>query len=360
MYYKCCHFLIDGLELRYNAIAICNHVSHQGGGDIVVQYYDEKQYKNFKFNQKEYLDLKQKIISNNQISGNEYYKCKGCSLLNEFIIPNTKNTKISNIVLHHWTKCNSHCIYCYTNKDKIYFNKRKNYKALPILKKLKNSGILSKGGFINYAGGEISCLDEFEKISSFMDKMDYFQIYNSSGIKYEKTIAQHLKYRNGILIVSVDAGTKETHQKIKQCTSYDKVWENLNKYSNICTYKPLLLAKYIILKNINDNKEEICLFIDKCKKSGILYTLFDIDLYYFRENRENIPQYIIDLFFFAYTYAKKNDINMYLYTNSEIMLTQGKYANEFWIDKLYEQNINNHCIKKLRQINIQNSLQLML
>lgn len=52
MRYKCCNLLTGGIEFRYNGIALCKRVDHVGGGDIVVQTYDDKKNKDFKFDVK--------------------------------------------------------------------------------------------------------------------------------------------------------------------------------------------------------------------------------------------------------------------------------------------------------------------
>jgi len=326
MLYKTCAFLSEGIEFRYNAIALCNRVGHKGGGDIVVEYYDDKDYKIFNFDINKYIEKRNEVILRNQTS-ELYPNCEGCIELNRQIYKDKNNLKLSNIVLHYWTKCNSHCIYCYTNQDKKYFNKRKNYKFLPILKQLIKDDLLARNGIVNWAGGEISCLDEFEKILAIFDEYNYFSIFNSSGIKFEKSIAKHLENNKGMLILSIDSGKKETHKKIKQVNSYEKVWKNIKKYEMYCKKKSNLLLKYIILPEINDSEEEITLFLEKIKETNCKYAIFDIDIYYLNQNRDNIPEYIVKLFHFALNKTKELDLNFILYNNAAIVFNQGKWQN---------------------------------
>lgn len=326
MIYKTCSFLAEGIEFRYNAIALCNRVGHKGGGDIVVEYYNDKDYKNFHFDLKQYLEKRNKIILQNQTK-NIYPNCEGCIELNRKIYKDINSFKLSNIVLHYWTKCNSHCCYCYTNTDKKYFNKRKSYKFLPILKQLIKQDLLAKNGLVNWAGGEISCLNEFEKVLAIFDKYNYFSIFNSSGIKFEKSIAKHLKSNQGILIVSIDCGKKETHKKIKQVNSFNKVWKNIKKYESYCTNKQNLFLKYIILPKINDSEEEITLFLEKVKETNCPNAIFDIDIYYLNQNRENIPEYIVKLFYFALNKSKELNLKFILYNNATIIFNQGKWKD---------------------------------
>ncbi len=338
MRYKCCNLLTGGIEFRYNGVALCQRVDHVGGGDIVVQTYDDKKDKKLNFDVKKYLEKKKEVIEQNK-TGNLYHKCVGCVELYERDWPEVENQKIFQMILHHWTKCNSHCIYCYTNNDKEYFNNRKSYKFLPILKQLDKNNLLEYGGICSFAGGEISCLPEFEGILKILDKYDCVPIFNSSCVEYEKSVEKHLKKGNGMLIVSVDSGTKELHTKIKQVDSYEKVWNNITKYAKAVKRKSMLYAKYIVLKDINDNEQAITDFLVKSKESGVEYVLMEIDHYYFCENRENIPKYIIDLFYFAFNKAQELGLNCQIYSNSSVLLLQGKWADNFWNNHVFDAGV---------------------
>ncbi len=342
---KCCSFLANGIEFRYNAIALCSRVSHKGGGDIVVKYYDDKNAKDFKFDINEYILKRNEIIDAN--SGSTVYKqCEGCMELLHPEIKDINELKLSHIVLHHWTKCNSNCIYCYTNQNKQYYNKRKSYKVYPILKMLKKNGHIGYGGIVNYAGGEISCLKEFGKISKFFDKLEYSAIFNSSGIKYEKTVEKHLKNNSGMLFISIDAGKKETHKRIKQTDSYDKVWKNLKKYRQHCDNDEQLYVKYIVLPDINDTEEEINLFLEKVKESKIENVIFDIDIYYLNDNREKIPKNLIEKYEYALKRAKELELKFFLYNNASVMLTQGQWQNEKWKKYIFDDIKKTKVFKK--------------
>lgn len=339
MGYKCCKYLAEGIEFRYNGVALCNRVGHKGGGDIVAEFYNEEKDDNFCFNVEKYLKKRRQVILQNQ-TDNLYPNCEGCMELHNQTFNYFEDLKLSNIILHHWTKCNSNCIYCYSSKNKEYYNKRRHYKVLPLIKNLERNKLLNYGGFVNWAGGEISCLEEFNDVEKIFDRYDWFSLFNSSGIKYEETIAMHLKNNRGLLIISTDSGTKETHEKIKRVRSFDKVWQNIERYSAAAENKSLLQLKYIIIHGINDNKGEISAFLNKVKSLGLLYVIFDIDLYYLNDNRDNIPEYIAELFDYAREEAEKAGLRFFIYTNSSVLLTQGKYADTKWNKYIYGDDEN--------------------
>ena len=201
-----------------------------------------------------------------------------------------------------------------------------------------------------FAGGEVSCLPEFESIIRLLNKYDMFYIFNSSCVEYEKSIEKYLKYGSAMLIVSVDSGTRELHNKIKQVDTYDCVWKNIAKYSHYAKRKELIYTKYIVLKDINDNETAIEAFLTKSKEAGIKYVLMEIDHYYFLENRDNIPKYIIDLFYYAFNKAKEMDLICEIYSNSSVLLLQGKWADEFWHPHVFDTSKKIEALTKIYKI----------
>ncbi|MCR5260367.1 MAG: radical SAM protein [Candidatus Gastranaerophilales bacterium] len=358
MKYKCCSMLMGGIEFRYNGIALCQRVDHIGGGDIVVQTYDDKKDKNFQFDTNKYFEKQKEIIEQNK-TGKVYNRCVGCLELKKREWPEIEDIRINQIILHHWTKCNSHCMYCYTNKDKKYFNSRRNYNVLPILKQFDEKGeVIAYAGTCCFAGGEISCLKEFNDIVKLLDKYDYSYIFNSSCVKFEKTVEKCLQKGNGMLIVSTDCGNRELHKKIKQVDTFNTVWKNIKKYAEAAKdHKDMIYTKYIILKDINDNEQAITEFIEMSKQSGIETILMEIDHYYFCENRDNIPQYIIDLFYFAFNKAEEMGLKCQIYSNSGVLLLQGKYADKFWKPYLFDagKHITNYSMRHILQIPLNNT-----
>lgn len=353
MRYKCCNILEEnGIEFRYNGVSLCQRVDHVGGGDIVVQTYNDKTDKFFDFDINKFLAKRKEVIDQNK-TGEIYHKCVGCVELYENDWSEIEQPKVSQIILHHWTKCNSHCIYCYTNTDKKYFNERNSYKVLPILKQIEKSDLLDYGGICSFAGGELSCLKEFKGIVKILDRNYWAIIFNSSCIKYERIVAEHLKKGSGMLIVSVDSGNRELHKKIKQTDSFNSVWKNIAKYAKAAkNHLNMIYTKYIVIKDINDNEKSITEFLEMSQKSGIKYVLMEIDHYYFCDNRENIPKYIVDLFYFAFNKAKELGLDCQIYSNSSVLLQQGKWADDFWSTHIFDagREINKYqrvCIQKI-------------
>ena len=72
---------------------------------------------------------------------------------------------------------------------------------------------------------------------------------------YDKSIAEILAGNRGYLVVSVDAGTRETFYKVKGVDAFDRVCDTLRRYSD--KSEKAIYLKYIFLPGVNDNKAEV-------------------------------------------------------------------------------------------------------
>ena len=133
---------------------------------------------------------------------------------------------------------------------------------MPILTALKEKNLLRHTTF-DIVGGECTEYEngKLEDIVKFAMDGDYWLHFFSSGIFYSEVIADAMKKSRANIVVSVDSGTKETYEKIKRVKTFDKVWENMAKYSragvqdDFCN-KGYVILKYIIIPKVNDSLEE--------------------------------------------------------------------------------------------------------
>lgn len=332
MKYKSCGFIHYGIHFYYeNEILLCSQTSHIGGGKIyLLKNFDPK-----KIDINLLLENRKKILKDFR-NGEINPKCNGCMDLKNWEIP-LSEPKIKILMIQHWTKCNCNCTYCYTYENKNDYNKRKTYEIYPILKEMIKRNILDKNGIANFSGGEISCLKEFKKVVKLLEKLNYYIIINSSGIKYESIVGKRLKKGSSCIIISVDAGKKETYEKIKNVKTFDKVWENIEKYTKDQSLPHLVNIKYIILPGVNDSMEEINLWLEKCKKINVKNVVLGIDANYFEPNRNNIPVKILNLFNNTRETAERMGLNFFIANRAVTMLTKGKYANPFWEKYRYDE-----------------------
>jgi organic radical activating enzyme len=201
------------------------------------------------------------------------------------------------IYISHWSNCNSKCVYCYSMQHPEEFS-NDNYSIMPILKQLVKKGLLRRNSKILFGGGEPAVLNEFEEIINYLLDNGFQNIrVHSSGIKYIPCLERGLKEGKIHLAISVDAGSSEIYKKIKNVDCYDLVRENIKKYAQCKTSsgEANVSAKYIIIPEINDTKEEIEKWLVANKEAGLSYTILDIEENWYNKNKKNIPDYIYEL-----------------------------------------------------------------
>lgn len=298
MRYKSCTKIENGINFDIDSIKICCQYSAKGGGNTKII----ENYTGGSIDWDSFLAIKNEI-KNLHKSGGLYHKCEGCIYLEEKDWEESDGFNFFN--LDYWTYCNCNCIYCHTHNKKDIYNTKKNYDFLPILKDMIDKNLLLRGGHVSFGGGEVCLLKEFEECLKIFLDYDYFIRIHSGCMDYSKVIEDGLRQGKVDLIVSVDAGTEEMHVRIKEVKTFDRVWNNLTQYAKIQNNKGLVKVKYIVIPGVNDTKEEINIWLDKCVECGIGYVIQEIESQWFYANRENIPQYIYDLF--AYTRQLAND-----------------------------------------------------
>ena len=292
MKYTSCIHLEHGITFFSNSVQICCISSHPGGGNImqIPNYRGELiDWDKIFENRKQMRDgIKNGIVPE---------KCTGCYYLKEQEW-NSENY-IDEVLIGHFTHCNCNCIYCYTEKDKKFFNNNKTYNIYPVIRDMIEKGILSKNATVTFGGGEPTILHEFEELVYLLLDYDVYNIrIHSDGIKYSPAIEKGLKLGKITLITSIDSGSKETYEKIKQVPCCDIVWQNMAKYAK--TKNGLIRTKYVLIPGINDSLSEVRNFLKKTSESGIRNIAFDIEDTWFKEHRDNIPQYIYVIFDFVY------------------------------------------------------------
>ena len=316
MRYKSCDWIENGISFDVDSYKVCCLYSSFGGGNTIVKsnYTGEEVFWN------EFFTFKQRIKEQHKL-GKINEKCVGCVNLIEKEWEETSN-KISFINLDYWTKCNSCCSYCFTSKDKEKYNSFKNYNFLPVLEDMIEKNIISPVGHISFGGGEVTLLPEFEEIlNKFIDiGFKHIKIH-TSAIQYSKAIERGLEEGIVELIVSLDAGSKDMHKKVKQVDTYDDVWKNLSEYAKHQKGNSLVKTKYIIVPNLNDKIEEIDLWLTKSKECGIYSVIQEIESEWFYKRRDNVPKHIVEYFDYAKEKALSLNLNYELYERAEHMLS---------------------------------------
>ena len=223
-----------------------------------------------------------------------------------------KFQKVSYLIADHFKQCDCVCIYC--SQKKIFPNITQNYELLPIIKQLYSLKKLEEKHLCTeFQGGNVSLLKEFENLINEMKKhkCTHFVIL-SNMIRY-LPIFENLDKESGIC-VSIDAGTRETFCKIKQVDAFDKVIENINKTTTKSSI--YMSVKYILIKDVNDNLQEVIKFLEMIKKlHRVDKIVFDIDYnntFMSKDNTFKVPEHYKDIIEYVNKFCIENNYIYYM------------------------------------------------
>ncbi len=244
------------------------------------------------------FDLKEK-----NISFFEYIKT---------ILFNTKMFKIKNIIIKSFRQCEFSCAYClekkYTKCRKTYnVQKSEFYDFLPILKELIKNNMLDKKELrLEFQGGSISVWNEFKEVLDTAVEYGVKSLfYHTNAVTLIPEICEAAKKIPSEMCISIDSGTKETFKKIKNEDKFETVINNIISYAKAGVKCSI---KYILVKNLNDNSEELenfCKTIkyinDNLEEENKVLILLDID---FRDSLCNKDYIISDEYINLYKQVK--------------------------------------------------------
>ena len=307
---KFCTFLNNCITFHYHGISLCHEPKREYNFFPYEKNYLEK-----------FLDERQKAIEDMQ---NGIYKteCEKCIHLNDFDGENPTQ-KIKKIELFNWSQCNCACFYCSNRNDtklKIYTSRNQKgvIDVLPVLERLQKQDLLDESLHISSGGGEPTILKEYPKILKFVIKHKYRIDVLTNGILYEKYIGKAMQVnQESKIILSLDCGNRELFKKIKGVDKFNDVIKNLSKYVKDSQSPYQIIVKYIILKGVNDTKEDIDNWIETCKGIGIKSYMPSIEFCHQMNKILNseIDPHIAEMYNYAKQKIKESSPDFYLQTH---------------------------------------------
>ncbi len=324
---KICNNLNTSICFNYKEIGITyctltNANSGTGWPKISDEVFDGQ-----KINWNKFFELRSREIEGIKNS-TARAECQNCQQIEDKEF--TDDRKIHYILLSPWQICNSDCIYCLGHEKprfklspgykEFYKQYEEPYDMLEIIKDMIRNNVLDPDAEIDFAGGEPTLYPKFNNIINFLIDNNYKNIIiHTNNIQYSKAIERGIKENAISLMISIDAGTKKCHEKVKGVKSFDKVWHNFKKYSlaKNSNYSMRLCTKYVIVPNVNDNKQELEEFIIQSKNNGATQVALNVynqllnDMNY----EENLLNHLASLADFWIEKAKENKLDYMLFPN---------------------------------------------
>ncbi len=272
MKYRSCKYIQGGITFRPDGITICNKLWGAKRYEQVNLSYEENFYEKFK-------ELRNNLIKNCIDGILPHDGCSACLYLEDKEWDD--EPKYTDIEISHWLHCNAACCYCSSlpqtkgKMDKYFKKNSPSVQLFPVIKRLIKEDMIHPQANICITGGELAMLKEFPSIMKlFLNQKDsnYSFYFQTNGIKYEPLLSKALNKGIGtLIIISLDAGTREMYKLMKKRDKYHTVLNNLARYIRDAKddRKNRVVSKYIIVPNVNDNKEEIDKWIADCKRIGL-------------------------------------------------------------------------------------------
>ncbi|MBQ4122329.1 radical SAM protein [bacterium] len=307
--FESCGYIEHGMVLDHcNIIRHCNNFNPRYDGRPIIY----ENYKGQKIDWKEFFEIKRnlrKLFRENSCP-KQCTECVGIAY-KEW----DDDDYIDYLLLTPWVPCNSKCIYCEAPRNEHVLKNTKIYKILPLIKDMIRNKILIKEATIDFAGGEPTIYSEFESLLNEFIRNDYKKIIvHTNAIKKSRSVIKGLKKGCVRVLVSIDAGSKEMHKKIKQVNSYDSVWNNLKEYAkNQPKDADFVKAKYIIVPEVNDSEQEINIWLNRCKEINIKSVVLNLDFNWIMKNVDGNLLPIYNLMKYTQKRAKELGINCELY-----------------------------------------------
>ena len=270
MKYKSCKYIQGGIAFRHDAVSLCNKLCGTKRYEKFNIPYTENFYEKF-------IDVREEAIENCKKGILPHEGCLSCPYVEEKDWE--ADTRFREIEITHWVHCNCGCCYCamlpVTKGEMVKSKQNSPYvRLLPVIKRMLEENRIHPNAFFSVTGGELTMLKEFPAIMKLLLKQkdaSYGFCLQSNGIKYEKLLSKAIqKDRRTSIVISIDAGSREMFKLMKRKDNYNDVIKNLRHYlKDAKNNNDRIVAKYIIVPNVNDTKEEIDKWIETCKKIGI-------------------------------------------------------------------------------------------
>lgn len=264
-----------------------------------------------------------KLLKNGKIPNG----CKNCVHLTKY--SKTEIGKIDKITLNHYTQCNCACVYCTqgnrtVEKIKEDANKPVLFDVLKFINELYDNDLIdTKNLYIDFQGGNISCLKNYEEIIDTFLKRGVGTIYiPTNNIIYMPVIEKLLRMKKGEFCTALDSGNRETYYKIKQVDKFDKSVENIKKYITAAGNDSIII-KYIIVNGYNDNLSEFKQFLDLMISLNVKIIVLDIDYRDIIDKPFTIPKHYYEIVEYAKNICRENNMDLGIPPYTKSVLDKG-------------------------------------
>lgn len=262
---RACAFIENGIVCGRSSLMFCCRMSGRGKSPRL------ECKANIDDSIDEFLNLRQRMSEN--ISRGNDGCCEGCIEIKEDYFERDPRISIANY--SSGGVCNLKCIYCNSSAKYSKGTWDTDIDFTEVLDALRKRNMLSDTSIFEISPGEISLHKNRKQIySQFKNTVSTMVMSNATV--FDDDLAECLKKSEANLCVSVDAGTRETYKRVRGVDLYEKLCNNLKRYSEVAPGQ--LDLKYIFVPGENDNFDDVEGFAELCKdvKPSAAFLTYDI------------------------------------------------------------------------------------
>jgi hypothetical protein len=246
---KSCSKIESGLRLGDEAIRACCM-----GAIVSPMYWSAEEASGISIT-KEMIIGKRKWLFQLLNDESAHVSCKRCSHVVTKQFKDVRFTGLGHVNLAHFSTCNLRCNFCGFTQHNSFHGAR--YSALPILREFDRQDV-EWDSYVDLNGGEPTLLKDLDEyISYFADRGIRILLY-TNAVRYSRSIYDGL-LSGAIMwvITSLDAGTPSSFRKVKGRDCFEKVLENITRYSHAGSRGGGMMAVKYIFSNDNRSNDDI-------------------------------------------------------------------------------------------------------
>lgn len=296
---KKCKYISDSLIFDcQNSIKLCP-ISNVG--------LIEKDFNGIWLDVDKILSVKKDVLE--KFNNNILNQCSNCEYIEETNEPS--NNTVKYLYLSNWKNCYVNCNYCNYPKEEDLI-KANHYDIFQAINQLFDKKLIDTKTKVIFECGDATIHPEFDKILYHFIHLEMKDIeINTPALRYCESISEAIAANIATVIIPFDSGCPYIYEKIKGVNKYDIAVSNIKRY--LAFEEPSqkrVVLKYTIVNGINDNQKEILDWFMFARGLKIKKLAIDIDMQFYNQVKNSLPQYLKELIIFARNLSDYNNIEM--------------------------------------------------
>lgn len=271
--YMSCRFLQTGLNFSAARVNACAIIHHNTGEPALIETYSGGP-----LNLAALLAARQDLIG--RVQAGRLAECLRCPYLEKKVWP-APAYPVEWLGITNWLGCNLACNYCWLEWSAWSPRKQPvkryshHYDVSQALDTLLAERWLAPYGLVDWGGGgEPTLMPLFDHYLPLLADYGVTQWLHTNATRLPRPIAKGTVDASRLKVLcSVDAGSQQTYQALKQTDRYDTVWRNLSIYLDRSAE---VTVKYIVTPE-NCGLNELKQFVKTAAAHKIPTIIGDID-----------------------------------------------------------------------------------